>query len=263
MNKKFLLPILMISSINILNAQKNIDGLLTAERNFAAYSVINGTRDAFLKFLDSSGIVFNEGKAVNGIKVWSKRENRPGVLNWHPHYAGISLSGDLGFTTGPWTFQQTITDTVIARGIYTTVWHVDENGEWKFLIDLGVANTPLDVDSSLMIIETSAGDQKSYLNYLVKAENVFIALSKNPGEAYKKYVSSMAVLSSNNSLPKEAKESLRQSIQYTILGSGIASSGDLGYVYGTTVINGKTDNYLRIWRMENGDWRIVVEVLRY
>jgi ketosteroid isomerase-like protein len=73
----------------------------------------------------------------------------------------------------------------------------------------------------------------------------------------------MAVLSSNNSLPKEAKESLRQSIQYTILGSGIASSGDLGYVYGATVINGKTDNYLRIWRMENGDWRIVVEVLRY
>src|SRR4249919_2489295 len=117
MNKKFLLPLLMISSINMINAQRNIDGLLTAERKFVAYSVINGTKDAFLKFLDSSGIVFNQGKAVNGIEVWTKREKKPGVLNWRPHYAGISLSGDLGFTTGPWTFQQTITDTIIARGI--------------------------------------------------------------------------------------------------------------------------------------------------
>jgi ketosteroid isomerase-like protein len=48
-----------------------------------------------------------------------------------------------------------------------------------------------------------------------------------------------------------------------INGSGIASSGDIGYVYGTTIIDGKTDNYLRIWRREKTGWKIAVEVLRY
>ena len=39
-------------------AQKNIEGLIQAERNFAAYSVANNTKDAFLNYLDSSGFVF-------------------------------------------------------------------------------------------------------------------------------------------------------------------------------------------------------------
>lgn len=263
MKKKFLL-LLLIPSIITSHAQRNIEGLVGAEKKFAAYSVTNGTKDAFLKFLDSSGVVFNQGKAINGIELWSKRENGPGVLNWRPHYAGIALSGDFGFTTGPWTFQQTIGDTVIARGIYTTIWHLDKNGEWKFLVDLGVTNTPVDADTSLVIFETSIVNDKSSLNSLLKVENDFIALSKNPDEAYKKYSSTMSVLHRNNSLPKQAKEKpLPQSIQYSILGSDIASSGDLGYVYGTTLINGKTDNYLRIWKREKNDWRIAVEVLRY
>src|ERR1700751_1889560 len=116
MNKKFLLLLLILPVAIVLNAQRNIEGLVTAEKRFAAYSVINGTKDAFLKFLDSSGIVFNQGKAISGIELWSKREKGTGILNWRPHYAGISLSGDLGFTTGPWTFKQTLSDTVIATG---------------------------------------------------------------------------------------------------------------------------------------------------
>ena len=52
-------------------------------------------------------------------------------------------------------------------------------------------------------------------------------------------------------------------VDYTILGSGIADSKDLGYVYGKLVVNGKTDNYLRIWRRESNAWKIVLEVLRY
>ena len=63
-------------------AQQSIDGLIKAERDFAAYSVANGTKEAFLKFLDSAGVIFDNGKAVNGIEAWSKREKRPGVLNW-------------------------------------------------------------------------------------------------------------------------------------------------------------------------------------
>ena len=48
-------------------AQNNFDGLVNAEKSFAAYSVANGVKAAFLKFLDSNGIVFERGNSVNGI----------------------------------------------------------------------------------------------------------------------------------------------------------------------------------------------------
>jgi hypothetical protein len=63
------------------------------------------------------------------------------VLNWHPQFAEISASEDFGYTTGPWTYQNSLADTVIARGQYSTVWHLDKNGHWKFLVDFGIDNT--------------------------------------------------------------------------------------------------------------------------
>ena len=54
-----------------------------------------------------------------------------------------------------------------------------------------------------------------------------------------------------------------QKIEYAVEGSGISASGDLGYVYGTAVSNGKKDNYLRIWRREGKEWKLALETLRY
>src|SRR5215217_3170957 len=62
-------------------AQKSVEALINAEKNFAAYSVANSVRDAFIKFLDSTGIVFEQGQPVNGIEAWNKKEKRAGILN--------------------------------------------------------------------------------------------------------------------------------------------------------------------------------------
>jgi hypothetical protein len=75
-----------------------------AERNFAAYSVKHGTRAAFLKFLDSTAVVFENTKPVNGLQSWNKKEDGAGILNWYPTTAEIAVSGDFGYTTGPWTY---------------------------------------------------------------------------------------------------------------------------------------------------------------
>lgn len=131
MKKNFLFITFICFSL-ISSAQKTIDGLINAEKSFAAYSVAHGIRDAFLKFLDNSGIIFDQGKPVNGIEIWNKREKRSGILNWFPQYAEIAYSNDFGFTTGPWTFQSSLKDTVVARGNYTTVWHVAK--KWRMEI---------------------------------------------------------------------------------------------------------------------------------
>jgi len=267
-----LIALAFLFSVNQLHAQKNIDGLINAEKSFAAYSVQNSTKDAFLKFVDSNGIVFDQAKPVNGIEFWSKREKRPFILEWHPQFAEIASSNDFGYTTGPWTFQtRPANDTILARGQYSTVWHIDAKGEWKFLVDLGVGNTPANSLSAVKKVDAKKIKGNPNTDEVTKAEQNFInAYKQNKVDAYKNYLSAQSILNRNGYLP--ATENNDQSklisetpsnIQYSIQGSGIASSGDIAYVYGNTVINDKNENYLHIWRKEKTGWKLALEVLRY
>lgn len=263
-NYLLLLPALFTGGL--VMAQKGIDPLIRAEKNFAAHSVAHGTKDAFLAYLDSAGIVFDNSKPVNGIQAWQQRASRPALLNWWPDAAEVAASGDFGYTTGPWTLQPTTQDTIVARGRYSTVWHRAGNGEWKFLIDLGVSNTPASVDTEVSKRKYQGQYTPGSAGSLMKAEEDFVSLlTRSREEAMAKYLAADAILNRNGTAPiigGKNPESFVSGTRYTVLGSGMASSGDLGYVYGGTEINGKNENYLRVWRREANDWKIVLDVLR-
>jgi hypothetical protein len=271
--KKIFSILLFFVCFQNMQAQKGIDSLIQAEKNFAAYSVAYSTKEAFLKFLDSAGIIFNNGKPANGIMTWKKREKGTGVLNWHPQFAEISGSGDFGYTTGPWTLQNSSKDTVDARGQYTTVWQINAKGEWKFLVDLGVGNTPPNLATEVKKIDVgkrSSSGATQHDSPVIAENNFLVAVSKDKSKAYKKYLSAKTILNRNGYLPatnsadqKKLLDMTSSSIQYKLDGAGMSSDMDLGYTYGTTIINGKTDNYLRIWRWEKDEWKIALEVLRY
>lgn len=255
-------------------AQKGIDNLIKAEKDFAAYSVAHSTKEAFLQFIDSNSIMFDKGVPVKAIEFWNKREKRPGVLNWHPQFAEISASEDFGWTSGPWTFQNSINDSVIARGQYSTVWALDKNGQWKFLVDLGIDNTQqagndeyiVDIDKK----QGSWGDHSAEY-FLERADLNFNQLSaKETSKAYKTYLSDNSILTRNGSLPattavdrKLIIDATPAGIQYTTKGWGVSPVPDMAYSYGIAIVNGKTENYLRIWRREKDGWKIALEVLRY
>lgn len=268
---KKLIALLFLIAACQLNAQKNIDGLINAEKNFAAYSVAHGTKNAFLEFSDSNGIVFDQGKAVNAVEAWKKRESRSSVLNWQPRFVEIASSNDFGYTTGPWELKQNAnSDSVIARGQFVTVWHVDKNGEWKFLVDLGTSDPGKAPPHNAYKIRCKKIKGENSITEVLKCEQDFIDKrnSNQPG-AYM-YKSRNSILIRNNypwSIGKlKQSETLKftpPDIQYTIIGTGMASSGDLAYVYGNTTINNKRDNYLHIWRKEKDGWKIALEVLRY
>jgi ketosteroid isomerase-like protein len=250
-------------------AQKNIDGLIQAEKNFAAYSVAHGIKDAFLKFADSTGIIFDKGMPLNAIEIWNKREKRPGKLDWQPEYVEIAASNDFGYTTGPYTF--TLNDSVAARGEYVTVWQINKNDEWKFLLDLGVNNTPKILALGLEKITEKKFSGDASTDEMLKAEQDFITYLKNDKEAaYKKYLSGKSILKRNGHYSVTSKKFQKKIImddpqdsEFRILGSGIAPSGDLGYVFGTISVGVKQEGYQRIWRHEKDGWKIALEVLRY
>jgi ketosteroid isomerase-like protein len=270
--KRFL-PLILFSFPFLSVAQTATD-VLNAERSFAAYSVQHGTKAAFLKFADSTGVVFEKGKAVNAIEAWNKRQARPGVLNWYPIYGLLAASGDMGITTGPWTFQPgTINDSVVARGQFNTVWHKTPSGEWKFLLDMGISNTPDFGTGVFQLRDEKMSFTPGTLNELQAVEESLVQQTSDAAlraQAYTVAVSGQAfLLNRNGRLPTTTIAdiaplvSAMPAISYQQSQAGISRSGDLGYVYGTTIINGKDDNYLRIWRRERKAWKLALEVLPY
>jgi hypothetical protein len=272
MNTHFLLLLPFFLPVSLF-AQPGIDGMIAAEKSFAAYAVTNNTKDAFLKYADTTGIMFDGGKAVNARQLWRLREQRPGILNWWPVWTEVAFSQDFGFSTGPWTFQpQTVKDSVVARGYFATVWHRNKAGEWQFLIDFGVNNPPSPETTPLQKWEHPTTNNRKHANEkLEDAEKEFLKLwAKSPTVAYDRFLSRQSLLHRNGAnAAVRATDRLStitktpNDIEEKYLGAVTAPSNDMGYTYGATTRQGKTDNYLRIWRRENEGWRIAVEVLRF
>lgn len=273
MIKRIVLPLLFLISLRA-EAQKDMDALIAAENSFAAFSVAHSTKEAFLQYIDSNSLMFDKGKAVKAHEFWRTREKKPGVLNWHPVYAEISASGDFGYTTGPWTFQATATDTVAARGQYATVWYRNNDGEWKFLIDLGVDDVPADTTKAVHVFNTpKAPDNVAAIAHIfpmVAAENQYVsAFTKSKYAGCRKYISAQSILLRNGRKPavtpdeqKKAITATPAGIKYKMEGWNISSTPDLGYTYGTVSLNGKAEGYFRVWRHEKDGWKIVLEVVR-
>jgi hypothetical protein len=269
--KKLTILLLFLTNAILVQSQKNIDGLAKAERSFAAHAVAHGIKAAFLRFADSTAVMFDKGKAVNAIQLWNSRDNRPGILNWFPDYIEISASHDFGYTTGPWTFQRSATrDSIEGNGRFITIWHWNNVDEWTFLLDLGVNNTPFANDTILHKMEiTDPTNDKGSITDLKNTENNFIQATKQSiKKGHLQFLSAQTILNINGAAPARTPDEidsllnkLPPLIEFTIDGLGISSSGDLGYVYGVTLINGKTDNYLHVWRKETNGWKLALEVL--
>ena len=249
--------------------------MIAAEKSFAAYAVANNTVDAFLKFMDTSAVMFKNGEPYKAYGEWLKKEKRPGVLNWWPLYAEIANSGDFGWTAGQWTFQpNTVNDSIVANGNFFTIWQRNKKGEWKFILDVGTDSGLLLKDTSIIKlagkkIQNRDHSLKEAIERLVlasKNNQIGVAESFNTkdmirvsaGQALGQQVTSLPlnVGSPNMSVPKMPR--------YEVLGFGVSSTNDIGYSYGRFVRpeNDKKQMYLHIWRHEPDGWKIALQLLR-
>ncbi|HET7897464.1 MAG TPA: hypothetical protein VFL47_07335, partial [Flavisolibacter sp.] len=165
-------------------------------------------------------------------------------------------------------------DSVVARGQFNTVWHKTENGDWKFLLDMGVSKTPDFASKTFAFPDHKIDFTPGTMEELLKAEEQLVKNAKESANRNKSYTEALSkhafLLVRNGHLPTTAVSeieplftSMPLSIDYQQEGAVMAKSGDLGYVYGTTTIGGKDDNYLRVWRREGNEWKLVLEVLQY
>lgn len=112
--------------------------VLAAERAFAADGAAMGVRDSFVKHAVPDAVMIaaepTTVSALYGAQPPGKPKDEP-LLAWWPAFAGVSRSGDFGFTTGP------VEVGGQRAGHYFTVWKRQPDGAWKWIYD-GGTNAP-------------------------------------------------------------------------------------------------------------------------
>ena len=97
-----------------------------------------------------------------------------------------------------------------------------------------------------------------------KIEEKFIN-EYNSGKGYGSYGSAKAKYFRPHARFSEGKQPPPDSVkvQFTNAGTGLSSSGDLGYAFGFAKAGVSEGNYLRVWKKEKDKWRIVLDTITY
>jgi ketosteroid isomerase-like protein len=273
---------LLLSFVSVsLYAQHEValKQLVQAEWSFINLAKETNTRDAFLAQLTDETIVFGEGPVI-AKRVYENQQPNNGWLKWEPVFSDLARSDDFGYNTGPWEYRVNKTDEkAVAFGEFVSFWKKQVDGTWKLLIDIGIEHPQTAQiatwKSSEIDFEKVVGELKD-IKQLEKIEQNFIealAFAKSP--AYQKMLSREARLYRPGKEPITDKEAIIKyinaelSITFTKAGQNLASSGDLGYVYGTAVVQHtgnqtKAANYLHVWKQEEGQgWKLVLDLVTY
>jgi ketosteroid isomerase-like protein len=250
---------------------QRVKEVIEAEEKFAAHALSHSTQQAFLQFLDSNAVMFDKGEIVEAKKLWVNLPGSTVKLLWKPAFAGIAKSGDLAFTTGPWEIKPAIGDTSIASGQFATIWVKTAAGEWKFLVDLGVAAAQ-NMDDYKEVKIAKAGE-------VSKIDTAIVArLESEINERYHKIGADALINASaancwyitENHRPLQGITEIRKrarmitpaGIRFTPVKVAAATSGDLAYAYGYVHYNNKKENYLRVWQNTSSGWKMLVMLIK-
>ena len=287
MKKRILIVLAILSFAMQAQAQTPLQEMVQTEQAFSKMAAEQNTRDAFMTFIAEDGLLFRPG-AVNG-KKWMQEHPVPPsdkhpLLAWQPSFAGMAAAGDLGFTTGPWEAKPDVKDEKpSAYGHFVTLWKKQADGSWKFVVDLGISHPQSGGPQTLW----QPPDQKSNAKLrpvnveaaravLLERDRAFAQTSLKDGlsSVFFVYAARDVRLYRNGNLPyigvgaaANALNSEKRRVQWTPLGGDVSRSDDLGYTHGTYEITdaaaakvAERGSYVRIWKKENGAWRVVLDV---
>ncbi|MBI3124548.1 MAG: nuclear transport factor 2 family protein [Ignavibacteriales bacterium] len=275
MKKIFFVLVLVTTFVSAQSI--DLFNMVNHEYAFAEKAAHDATREAFLAFIADDGIIFRP-HPVNGKEFLGKTKPNNGWLIWYPERAGISASGDIGYTTGPASFRKAKGDSVdIWFGNFCTVWRKQKDNTWKFLIDFGISNPKpsvivppyktekLDLPVSSKLTELGS---KSKMKLVEEGFD-----SSNPQARMDKYSSgSRLLVEGQQPMDGEANigdyfsKNLSGAAKYKVIDGGVSSADDFLYAYGTVTLQDasteaeKENYYLRVWQKQKDDWKITIEV---
>jgi len=249
--------------------------IVAAERAFAADGYAQGIKTSFLAHSAEDAIMFAPGPVnahatLEALPDEDLTEPRRRLV-WWPLYAGVARSGDLGFTTGPYAFDDD------RRGHYFTIWRKQPDGGWKWILDAGVgadATNEAPKDSPVAYLSPSASGSASpeaALADVAQAERLLSeAARENVQSAYGPFLADYSRLHSKGPPPstsaadRAAQFAARpQAIEFRALGQGASAAGDFVWTYGEGRWRENGADlagwYVRVWRKRREGWKIAFD----
>lgn len=246
--------------------------VVAAERAFAADGLALGVRDSFLKHSAPEGIVLQPDPVLAKAAFEAPAPKGPPLV-WWPLWAGIAQSGDLGFTTGPYSVGGQ------PRAWYFTVWAKQADGSWKWLFDGGPPSDPAGAapqGAPVAYAKMSgrrSGSSARAMAEVSKAEAALAAAAKADVQAaYLAQVADDGRIVGSRARPPADRAALAvelatrpRSITFSPLGGQASSAGDLAWTYGhaswTADRKPARGHYVRIWRNDRAGWRLLYDQL--
>jgi ketosteroid isomerase-like protein len=270
-----------------INPNSPLDEVVNAERTFARTSVEKGVRASFVAFFADDGINFqpHPTKTKEAIQKGPVPTGLPRVtLNWEPIFADVSRSGDLGYTTGPYTLKDnSATPEPTRHGYYFSVWKKQANGQWKVVVDCGISiPNPARGTAEAFHVATpskfkaAANTPDTERLRLLESDRTFgeAGVSKGLLSSYASVLDVSARMHRDGMSPLIGKSSIMDFLAKQPTGltsrpikADVAASSDLGYTYGSYKVRNGPDGkivesgyYVRVWkRDENGTWSLVLD----
>lgn len=248
--------------------------VVAAERAFAADGLTLGIKRSFLKHAAADAILF-QPDPVRTHEVYGKAPDDQGgpPLAWWPLHAGIARSGDLGFTTGPFTYDGK------PGGYYFTVWKKQADGSWKWIYDGGPPSdmttaAPQGSQPTYLPVSTARGKYPEAAFADVKAAEARLAMAAKTDlkAAYLKVLAPDARVVGSRTAPVDtpagqASELATRPAQIAFrpLGGEASKAGDLAWTYGDAAWT-KDDkpgrgHYVRVWQLRKAGWALVYDVI--
>lgn len=255
----------------------SLQQVIDTEMAFAKSAKEKTIKEAFLKYLSESSIVFANGEPVNGYAFWKERPASSGTMFWWPVLADISLAEDMAYTTGPYQMSKDQHSEPYSYGYYSTVWKKNVLGEWKIAIDLGIIlekgeeeKLPLRIPKVTKGRKAIASSTKEGLSFMEQSYTQW--LNETGNSFLPEYFSKDCRIHRSGAWPYTTWkniESIQEDRQFYFdpVNADISASGDMGYTYGKVKIerrDGSTENanYLRVWKREaETNWKIVLDVI--
>lgn len=247
------------------SAPKDAAPVIAAERAFAARAGEIGWVGAFREFTATDGMVGNFENAPQTLA--ETPDNGARNLFWWPAYAGIARSGDLGFTTGPFSVDEARTP----AGQYFTVWRRQADGTWKWIWDGGPGPRPDPLDNgidaadlpTLPIAERGIGSAQEAVEQ-VRA----IEAGATTGRLMRYLAPDVLVYRPGIPTATAASASFgspNAEVAYRTIRAEASEAGDLAFTLGEAswADGGETrrGQYARVWQYRQTGWRIVYDQL--
>ncbi len=275
MSKAALLALLAFAATPTFAAPVDPAPVVAAERAFAADGLALGVRDSFLKHSAPEAIVF--GPDVQKVhETFPKQDPDKGgpPLVWWPLWEGIARSGDLGFTSGPYSFDGK------PGGYYFTVWKRQPGGSWKWIYDGGPPSSPVGAapqgsPPAYLPVSTTKGKypESAFADVRMAEAKLAAAAKVDVASAYKPVLIPGARVAGSRAAPGNTSEAQAAELATRTKtldfsppqGGEVSVAGDFAWTYGDAawVRDGQArqGHYVRIWQLGPKGWGLAYDLL--